>query len=187
MFIDVAETEGCVREMLRAGANARAKDRKGNTALHYLADDALAGIWFCTETHQIFYELLDQYRCGEDTNLANKAGKTVAELILDDNGRLETDKDMWYGLLRHEAKEEGTDLREWKDVDEEVFGKLDEAGIDWKARASDGGTLLHLVARSGLETDRLIWRSQFLLRRESISWRRTAKEGRRGRRRSRAS
>lgn len=160
--IDMAELQGCLLELLHAGADPRAKDRKGNTALHYLADDDLTGIWFCTERRQIFYQLLDKYRCREDINLPNKAGKTVAELILDDNGRMEADKDRWYGFMRR--PEEGRDLRQWKDVDEEVFSKLDDAGIDWKVKTSDGGTLLHLVARSGLEGERLIWRTHFLLR-----------------------
>ncbi|KAH6869263.1 ankyrin repeat-containing domain protein [Thelonectria olida] len=162
MHIDMAEPEGCVREMLEAGADARAKDRKGNTALHYLADNDITSIWSGTAQREIFYDLLDKYKCIEDINLPNHASKTVVELILDDNGHMETDKEMWHGLC-HEATETGLDVREWKDVDEEVFNKLDKAGVDWKVKPSDGGTLLHLVAQSGLGEDNLIWRFQFLL------------------------
>ncbi|KAF7556240.1 hypothetical protein G7046_g6338 [Stylonectria norvegica] len=176
LYVNMAEPEGCVVEMLNAGADARVKDRKGNTALHYAADNDLTCLWFGTERREIFYDLLDKHGCIEDINLPNHRGKSVVELILDDNGRMEDDKDIWYGRFRHtnadekwygllgrKAKEEGRDLREWKDVDEEVFDKLDKAGVDWKVKPSDGGTLLHLVAQSGLLENRLIWRTRFLL------------------------
>lgn len=156
-----AEPLGCVLELLRAGADPRAKDVRGNTALHYLADDDLTAIWFGQEQRQLVYDLLDKHGCAEDINRPNHAGKTVAEMILDDNGRLAEMKDSWYGLLRHEK--EGVDLRDERDVDEELFGTLDGAGMDWGVRTSDGSTLLHLVAHSGLGTDRLIWRCKFLL------------------------
>ena len=162
LYIDMAELTGCIREMLRAGADPRAKDGKGNTILHYLADDDLTGIWFCTERRQIFYELLEN-GCSEDINVPNEAGKTVAELIFDDNGRLEDDKDTSYGFMRR--PKDGQNLRTWQDVDGEVFKKLEEAGIEWTVKTSQGGTLLHLVAKAGLEVERLVWRSRFLVQR----------------------
>ncbi|KAH7226212.1 hypothetical protein BKA60DRAFT_591664 [Fusarium oxysporum] len=132
---------------------------KGNTALHYLADDDLTGVWLDTGKRQIFYELLKD-GCSQDINMPNNAGRTVAEFIFDDNGRMEDDKMGNHGECSCSHDE---DFRNWQDVDHEVFTALDDAGIDWRAKTSESGNLLHLVARSGLSQERLIWRSQFLV------------------------
>ncbi|KAH7253617.1 uncharacterized protein BKA55DRAFT_689115 [Fusarium redolens] len=107
--IILAEPLGRVQELLRAGADPLAKDRKGNAALHYLADDDLTGIWFATGKREMFYNLL-KGGCSQDINMPNNAGKTVVELIMDDNGHFQN----------------------WEDVDAEVFAALEEAGVDWK-------------------------------------------------------
>ncbi|KAL5602351.1 hypothetical protein FOBRF1_009884 [Fusarium oxysporum] len=95
----MAEPLGCVQDLLRAGADPRAKDGKGNTALHYLADDDLTGIWYATEKREMFYVLLKIAFC-DDINIPNNAGKTVAELILDDNGRMDDGKVGETSMLR---------------------------------------------------------------------------------------
>ncbi|KLO82663.1 uncharacterized protein LW93_9867 [Fusarium fujikuroi] len=92
--------------------------------------------------------------------MPNYAGRTVAEFIFDDNGRMEDDKMGNHGDCSRSPSE---DFRNWQEVDREVFTTLDDAGIDWKAKTSEGGNLLHLVARSGLSQERLIWRSRFLV------------------------
>ncbi|KAM0085624.1 hypothetical protein ACKRZS_002130 [Fusarium odoratissimum] len=155
----MAEPLGCVKDLLRAGADPRAKDGKGNTALHYLADDDLTGIWYATEKREMFYGLLKIAFC-DDINIPNNAGKTVAELILDDNGRMDDGK---VSTFRMSDTDPDQDYRGWRDVDAEVLNALDAAGVDWKAKRSEGGNLLHIVARSGLDQDRLIWRSRYLV------------------------
>ncbi|EXK79324.1 hypothetical protein FOQG_16069 [Fusarium oxysporum f. sp. raphani 54005] len=157
--VRLGEPLGCVQEILRMGADPRAKDGKGNTALHYLADDDLTGVWLGTGKRQIFYELLKD-GCSQEINMPNNAGRTVAEFIFDDNGRMEDDKMGNHGECSRGHDE---DFRNWQDVDHEVFTALDDAGIDWRAKTSESGNLLHLVARSGLSQERLIWRSQFLV------------------------
>ncbi|KAF5626095.1 ankyrin repeats (3 copies) domain protein [Fusarium sp. NRRL 52700] len=157
--VAMAESLGCVQDLLRAGADPRAKDRKGNIALHYLADDHLTAIWWGTEKRQLFYELLKIAFCG-DINMRNNAGKTVAELILDDDGHMDDDKDSTFDSSN---TDNDNDPRSWSDVDAEVLEALDEAGVDWKAKTSEGGNLLHIVARSGVDEWRLILRSRFLV------------------------
>ncbi|SCV33089.1 uncharacterized protein FFFS_03612 [Fusarium fujikuroi] len=139
--VKLGEPLCCVQDMLRMGVDRRAKDGKGNTALHYLADDDLTGVY-------------------QDINTPNYAGSTVAEFIFDDNGRMEDNKMGNHGDCSRSPSE---DFRNWQEVDREVFTTLDDAGIDWKAKTSEGGNLLHLVARSGLSQERLIWRSRFLV------------------------
>ncbi|KAK2483381.1 hypothetical protein H9L39_05173 [Fusarium oxysporum f. sp. albedinis] len=89
--VRLGEPLGCVQEILRMGADPRAKDGKGNTALYYLADDDLTGVWLGTGKRQIFYELLKD-GCSQDINMPNNAGRAVAEFIFDDNGRMEDEK-----------------------------------------------------------------------------------------------
>ncbi|EWG53603.1 hypothetical protein FVEG_12000 [Fusarium verticillioides 7600] len=155
----MAEPLGCVEDLIRAGADPRAKDKKGNTALHYLADDDLTAIWYGTEKRRLFYDLL-KIAFGDDINMRNNAGKTVAELILDDNGHMDDDKS---NAFHSSDEDEDQDLRTWLDVDTDVLEALDEAGYDWKAKTSEGGNLLHIVARSGLDQRRLVLRSRFLV------------------------
>ncbi|KAG5801774.1 hypothetical protein H9Q74_013581 [Fusarium xylarioides] len=157
--VAMAEPLGCVQDLIRAGADPRAKDRKGNTALHYLADDDLTAIWYGTEKRELFYDLLKIAFC-DDINMRNNAGKTVAELILDDNGHMDDDKASAFDLSDTHRDQ---DYRSWSDVDTEVLEALDEAGYDWKAKTSEGGNLLHIVARSGVDQRRLILRSRYLV------------------------
>ncbi|KAF5977330.1 ankyrin repeats (3 copies) domain-containing protein [Fusarium coicis] len=156
--VDMGEPLGCVEDLIRAGADPRAKDGKGNTALHYLADDDLTAEWYGAGKLQLFHDLLKIAFCG-DINKRNNAGKTVAELILDDNGHMYEDKSNAF----HSSGSEDQDVRPWSDVDTEVLKALDEAGYDWKAKTSEGGNLLHIVARSGLDQYRLIFRSRYLV------------------------
>ncbi|KAF5710788.1 hypothetical protein FGLOB1_5318 [Fusarium globosum] len=154
--VAMAEPLGCVRDLIRAGADSRAKDRKGNTALHYLADDDLTAMWYGEGKRELFYDLLKIAFC-DDINMRNNAGKTVAELILDDDGHMDDNKANTFRLSDTE------DLRGWNDVDEDVLEALDEAGYDWKAKTSEGGNLLHIVARSGVDQYRLMLRSRYLV------------------------
>ncbi|KAF5534442.1 ankyrin repeats (3 copies) domain-containing protein [Fusarium phyllophilum] len=157
--VAMAEPLGCVQDLIRAGADPRAKDRKGNTALHYLADDDLTAIWYGTEKRELFYDLLKIAFC-DDINMRNNAGKTVAELILDDNGHMDDNKASAFDLSDMHRDQ---DYRSWSDVDTEVLEALDEAGYDWKAKTSEGGNLLHIVARSGVDQRRWILRSRYLV------------------------
>ncbi|KAF4434715.1 hypothetical protein FACUT_7774 [Fusarium acutatum] len=157
--VKLGEPLGCVQEMIRMGADPREKDGRGNNALHYLADDDLTGVWYGTGKREMFYELLKN-GCSRDINMPNSAGRTVAEFIFDDNGRMEDDKMGNHGECSRNPDE---DFRNWQEVDREVFTALDDAGINWRAKTSEGGNLLHLVARSGLSQERLIWRSRFLV------------------------
>ncbi|KAF5653895.1 ankyrin repeats (3 copies) domain protein [Fusarium sp. NRRL 25303] len=154
--VAMAEPLGCVQDLIRAGADPRAKDRKGNTALHYLADDHLTALWCGEDKRGLFYDLLKIAFC-DDINMRNNAGKTVAELILDDDGHMDHDKASAFSLSDTE------DLRGWSDVDTDVLEALAEAGYDWKAKTSEGGNLLHIVARSGVDQYRLILRSRYLV------------------------
>ncbi|EWZ47364.1 uncharacterized protein FOBCDRAFT_315571 [Fusarium oxysporum Fo47] len=92
--------------------------------------------------------------------MPNNAGRAVAEFIFDDNGRMEDEKMVNHGEC---SRSHDADFRNWQDVDHKVFTALDDAGIDWRAKTSESGNLLHLVAQSGLSQERLIWRSQFLV------------------------
>ncbi|KAG4256116.1 hypothetical protein FPRO03_05064 [Fusarium proliferatum] len=157
--VAMAEPLGCVRDLIRAGADPRAKDRKGNTALHYLADDDLTAMWYGEGKRELFYDLLKIAFCN-DINMRNNAGKTVAELILDDDGHMD---DIKASTFRLSDTDEDQDFRYSGEVDRDVFESLDEAGVDWKVKTSEGGNLLHIVARSGLDQYRLMWRSRFLV------------------------
>ncbi|KAF4473150.1 hypothetical protein FAGAP_13426 [Fusarium agapanthi] len=92
--------------------------------------------------------------------MRNNAGKTVAELILDDNGHMDDEK---ASTFHPSGTDPDQDYRSWRDVDTEVLEALDEASVDWKAKTSEGGNLLHIIARSGVDQDRLILRSRYLV------------------------
>ncbi|KAF5250914.1 hypothetical protein FANTH_3968 [Fusarium anthophilum] len=157
--VAMAEPLGCVQDLIRAGADPRAKDRKGNMALHYLADDDLTAVWHGSEKRQLFHDLLKIAFC-DDINMRNNAGKTVAELILDDNGHMDDEK---ASTFRFTNTDEEQDWQLGSNVDVEVLKALDNAGVDWKAKTSEGGNLLHIVAGSGLDERRLILRSRYLV------------------------
>ncbi|KAJ3482574.1 hypothetical protein NLG97_g7530 [Lecanicillium saksenae] len=142
---------GCVWELIRAGADVRARDGRGNTALHYMADDDPASVWpdLGPERRQLLYALLKD--CGADVNARNNDGRTVAELLLDDDNKFE------------EAKIQAGKEAPWQAIDEEVFAALDAAGVDWLAPTSEGESLLLPVARCQLAQLRTVWRAQYLV------------------------
>ena len=44
-YVEDAHLEYCVADLLSAGGDPRARDCKGNTPLHYLADSGLPEVW----------------------------------------------------------------------------------------------------------------------------------------------
>ncbi len=141
-------------------APTRARDGRGNTVLHYVADDGLTEVWRGEETRALFYSLLDgEHGLAADINMRNASGKTVVQLVLDDDGARASERLSRYGFTRGQP---GVVVRDGDEVDAEVLGRLDVAGVRWGGeRDLAGGTLLHIVAKHA--TDRTLGRYRFLL------------------------
>jgi ankyrin repeat protein len=75
-YVDFAELESAVDELVSAGANPSARDRRGNTALHYLAV-GLADESVKEGEKRLFHLFLD---LGVDIDVPNKAGWIVSDL-----------------------------------------------------------------------------------------------------------
>ena len=78
--------------------------------------------------------------------------------MLDDDGYRAEDRAGAYGHTRWQP---GVVVRDTDEVDAEVLGLLDGAGVDWKRTDQAGQTLLHVVAARAME--RAVWRCGFLL------------------------
>ena len=123
---DAAELEASVHDLLTAGADPKACDERGNTALHYVTDDRLADPRRASEQRHLFRVFLDH---GVDINARNDAGRSAVELLLEDDGE---------------------DLETWETDDglaADVLGWFETVGARLTDKGQDGETLLHIVAK----------------------------------------
>ena len=128
-----AELGAVVQDLLIAGADPRARDECGNTALHYLTDDRLADPRRASEQRHLFRVFLD---LGVDINARNRAGRTAVELLLEDDGE---------------------NLGAWETVPSlaaDVLDWLETVGVRLTDKGQDGETLLHIVAKH--DTDKAV-------------------------------
>lgn len=151
IWYDDSPLEPVISTLLDAGAKPTVHDSRGNTALHYLADNGLAEQWRGTEARALCQSFCD---AGVDVNTRNKHGRTALEILMDDDAKRH--EDLWSRNLR--SKEPLPSLAE---IDAEVFGMLDGAGARWAERDGQGRTLLHVVAR--YETPKTKFRVEYLL------------------------
>jgi hypothetical protein len=123
---DAAELEASVHDLLAAGADPKACDERGNTALHYLTDDRLVDPRCASEQRHLFQVFLDR---GVDINARNRAGRSAVELLLEDDGE---------------------DLSTWEtdeSLAEDVLGWFEIVGARLADKGQHGETLLHIVAK----------------------------------------
>lgn len=148
---DHTQTESVIDDLLATGADPHACDSRGNTALHYLADNGLADQRYKDDARRLFRLFIER---GVEVNARNKAGRSALEMLLDDPGA---------GLTCTviDEKRDRPVLEEEKAIDIEIFHWLDTAGVHWTDRDPAGNTALHLVARPYLS--RAPARAEFLL------------------------
>ena len=128
-----------VEDLLATGANPLALDPKGNTAIHYCAANGLIEPLLGDHTRRLFRQFLDR---GVDINARNHAGQSALEMVLGASSWLATEREREH---KYEAARPGR--RTAEEIDEEVFGWFEEAGVRWRERDRWGRTLLHVVAR----------------------------------------
>ena len=136
-FTKAAGLETVIDDLLAADADPLVRDGRGNTALHYLADDRLAVQLQGEQHRRLFRVFLGR---GVDINARNRSGRSALEMLLDDNGeRAES-------LIRQNLLL-SRNMPPLEDIEAEVFGMFDEAGVRWTEQDSKGRTLLHIVAK----------------------------------------
>ncbi|KAL6818879.1 ankyrin repeat-containing domain protein [Trichoderma sp. SZMC 28013] len=150
--------EDTVLDLINAGADIHARDAQGNTVIHYLADGFLDAFKGAEGRRKLFYTLLDKYQCASYINLANNMGLTPIQLVLSYTPR----KNVGHGEQWSEFWSESPEVQ-MQTVDEELFGKFDDLGVDWMVRDRFGRTLLHGVARTETRGDRALWRCKYLI------------------------
>jgi len=154
VWIKVSPLEPVVHDLLDAGADATVQDSRGNTALHYLADNGLAE----QLTRGIEARALCQRFCdaGVDVNARNHRGRTALEILMNDSGK-------WYDGLRRVTvmTRLETPPQPLEDIDAEVLSMFDKAGVLWNEQNPQGQTLLHLVAKH--RTVKTAFRVKYLL------------------------
>lgn len=150
-----AQFDEIVERLLEAGADMQARDSRGNSALHYLADSRLAGQWECDQARKLFRMVLDG---GVDVNARNALGRTAMEILLDED-------EVLFSRLQNPGRT--VRLQPFDDIDRELFGQFDTAGVLWTGMDPQGNTLLHVVARHGYEGlglgCRIAFRTRYLL------------------------
>lgn len=154
--INLAPLEDCVLDLIEAGANVHARDAHDNTVLHYLADGHLDAFDGSQRRRQLFYMLLDKYQCTSYINTRNNLDQTPIQLMLTYTSR----KEGWHTMDTSRFWSESPDMQP---IDEELFGKFDEAGTDWMVRDKFGRTLLHGVAQTNYWGPRAEWRCRYLI------------------------
>ncbi|KAH8807525.1 ankyrin repeat-containing domain protein [Xylogone sp. PMI_703] len=155
-YVDFADPEGAVDILLAAGADPSVRDGRGNTVLHYVAAEGLAEVWRADGIRRLFRKFIS---LGVDINLRNAVGRTALELVLDDDGTRGIEREKAYGHLARPPYNEK--LRTTEEIDGEVFGMFDEAGVRWSERDGEGCTACHIVAAS--KSPRSGWRFSFLV------------------------
>lgn len=150
---EAAGLASAVDDLLTAGANPLVRDGRGNTALHYLADDGLAEQMQGEETRRLFKLFLDR---GVDVNARNRSGRTALEMFLDDSGAMEQSR-----IRNNLTQYSKGGMPTIEEIDIEILGWFDGAGVRWTERVSKGRSLLHIIAKH--PTRKAGSRSNFLL------------------------
>jgi ankyrin repeat protein len=145
--------EAIVHDLLDAGADATVRDSRGNTGLHYLADNGLAEQIRGVEARALCQRFCD---AGVDVNVRNKQGRTALEILMSDDGT------MFKALWNSNPGQKMPPLP-LEQIDAEVFAMFDRAGALWKEQDLLGQTLLHLVAK--YPTRKTAFRVKYLLER----------------------
>jgi ankyrin repeat protein len=153
-----AELDTVIEDLLDAGADPLSRDSRGNTALHYLADEGLAELIMGEHTRRRFKMFLQR---GVDVNARNQAGYSALELMLDDDGRRHTRRKREYTVL---IKAGDLSASSAEQVDKEVFDMFDEAAVRWTDLGPGGRTLLHLVATHQNNPRGAVWAKLLLAR-----------------------
>jgi ankyrin repeat protein len=120
-----SETYGVVYELLDAGADPKAIDELGNTALHQLANDTLARGDTAEHQRQLFTHFV---KSGVDINAPNKSGYTAVRLFIEDDSTVVN----WERELGLAA---------------DTLGFFESSGAVLNQKDPKGQTLLHLVAK----------------------------------------
>ncbi|KAI9675881.1 MAG: hypothetical protein M1822_008890 [Bathelium mastoideum] len=152
-FTDMAELDTEIDILLSSGANPCVLDARGNSCLHYLASEGLFETLRGDQTRSLFKIFLEK---GVDVDARNEAGRTVVEIMLDDDGERSQRRTSEYLSELRSA-------RNPDDVEKEVFDLLNRAGVKLTERDAKGRGLLHFVARSA--TKRATARAEMLVQR----------------------
>lgn len=135
-----AELDTLIDELLEAGADPHVRDSRGNSALHYVADEGLAETLMGEQTRHRFRMFLDR---GVDIRARNQAGQSALELLLDDDGKRAAFREGHYSIHVNRGR---IPLPTSEEVDEDVFGLFQKAGVRWTDRDREGRTPLHIIA-----------------------------------------
>ena len=128
-----------VEDLLAGDADPLARDGKGNTCLHYCADNGLTEELMGDHTRRLFRSFLDR---GVDVTARNNAGQTALRMVLTADGELAQRRAKEYSYLARQP-----DRPTVQQIEDEVFGWFKMAGADWNEVDADGRTLLHAIAR----------------------------------------
>ncbi|KAI9686683.1 MAG: hypothetical protein M1820_010578 [Bogoriella megaspora] len=138
IWLNDSPLEPIIHDLLDACVDIKTRDSRGNSVLHYLADNGLAEQLRSTEARALCKRFCD---AGVDANARNYRGRTALELLMDDNGALHaalcSKNILWSAKNKPPTPEQ---------IDEEVFSMFDGAGARWTEQDPYGRTLLHLVA-----------------------------------------
>lgn len=128
-----------IEQLLAAGADPMACDRRGNTALHYLAATGFDHRTPQEPVRALFRQFVER---GVGVNARNKAKCTAIEIFLDDenSGRAQASVDKISARSFYGTSERNTYA--WVNL----LDLFDEANANWTASDANGQTLLHLVA-----------------------------------------
>ena len=141
-FVHMAQPEADIDDLLAAKADPRVLDGNGNTMLHYLATTRLADQNNTKDQLRWFRNFRAH---GVDVNVRNQTGQSAMEVLLADTKATEERDARHYHGIRWEG------YRSREEVDSEIFGLFEQAGIDWTERDPTGQTLLHIIAKQDVK------------------------------------
>lgn len=153
-YVEIAESEAAIDDLLNAGADPSIPDPRGNTTLHYLAAARLADRFYADSQRRWFKRFVCR---GVDVNARNKLGRSALELLLEDAEAC-VERDMKYTHLHRDPA-----TRQPEDVNDEVLKYFDDAGVKWTERNPSGWTLLHVLAKYDTESFTTAERAEVLL------------------------